>query len=142
MSRRVDGCVFCGIVAGTEPATIRGETRDSIAIDPLGPVAADHLLFIPREHVPDAGSVPEVTARVARDAAAWARRRGVAFNLITSAGAAATQSVWHLHWHYVPRHPDDQLMVPWGTLHGENPQDPHRCKGMRELERQLAEVRR
>jgi hypothetical protein len=31
-------------------------------------------------------------------------------------------------------------MVPWGTLHGENPQDPHRCKGMLALEQQLAEV--
>lgn len=131
-------CVFCEIVAGTSPATIVGQTRDSLIIVPLGPVIDGHVLFIPREHVADAGSVPEVTARVVRDAAGWGARRGVAFNLIASAGVAATQSVFHLHWHYVPRGQGDQLMVPWGTLHGENPQDPHRCKGMVALEQRLA----
>lgn len=134
-------CVFCEIVAGTSPATVVGRTRDSLIIVPLGPVIDGHVLFIPHEHVADAGSVPEVTARVVRDAAGWGARRGTAFNLITSAGAAATQSVWHLHWHYVPRGQGDMLMVPWGTLHGENPQDPHRCKGMVDLERKLSASR-
>lgn len=47
-------------------------------------------------------------------AAEYAAKLGSAFNIITSAGAAATQSVWHLHLHVVPRSTDDGLMVPWG----------------------------
>jgi len=32
-------------------------------------------------------------------------------------------------------------MVPWGTLHGENPQDPHRCKGIVALGAEVASLR-
>ena len=32
-------------------------------------------------------------------------------------------------------------MVPWGTLHGENPQDPHRCKGIVTLDAEVASLR-
>lgn len=34
-------------------------------------------------------------------------------NFITSAGPAATQSVFHLHVHLVPRFEDDGLILPW-----------------------------
>ena len=34
-------------------------------------------------------------------------------NLITSVGAAATQTVKHLHIHIVPRHEGDGLHLPW-----------------------------
>lgn len=35
------------------------------------------------------------------------------FNLITSSGRWATQTVKHLHIHYVPRRKDDGLTLPW-----------------------------
>jgi histidine triad (HIT) family protein len=35
------------------------------------------------------------------------------FNLITSQGAAATQTVMHLHLHLVPRTDGDGLKLPW-----------------------------
>jgi histidine triad (HIT) family protein len=36
-----------------------------------------------------------------------------AANLITSKGSAATQTVFHLHVHLVPRQVDDGLPLPW-----------------------------
>lgn len=51
-----------------------------------------------------------------------------ASNLITSAGAAATQSIDHLHIHFVPRKVDDGLMTPWGTIYGDEPSAPHWCR--------------
>ena len=36
-------------------------------------------------------------------------------NLITSIGAAATQTVFHLHVHVVPRHEGDGLLLPWSN---------------------------
>lgn len=133
----MSGCVFCGIVAGRAPATIVGSTPHTLIIVPLGPVVDGHVLVIPRQHVADAAEDLTVTADVMADAAAWAGHQGTPFNLITSAGRAATQSVFHLHVHYVPRAEDDGLMVPWGTAWGENPQDPHRCRGMVALQAQL-----
>jgi histidine triad (HIT) family protein len=86
----------------------------AVAFEPLNPVTAGHLLVVPRVHVRDAGEDPEVTGHVASLAAAIAGPASEgAYNLITSAGPAATQSVFHLHFHIVPRWVNDGLMLPW-----------------------------
>lgn len=108
-------CVFCEIVAGRAPATVLEEWPGAIAIVPLNPVVEGHTLVIPVEHVTSAASEPTVTADTMYRAALFARRFE-SFNLITSTGRAATQSVPHLHIHVVPRAEDDRLMVPWGTV--------------------------
>lgn len=110
---RPRNCPFCQIVAGRARAEIVGRTRDSILFVPLNPVTVGHVLIVPQEHVADAADDPELAARSARDAAGWADRRGLAYNLITSGGPDATQTVFHLHWHYVPRHSGDGLPLPW-----------------------------
>lgn len=135
--RPTEPCVFCDIIDGLSPAVQVQETGASITIVPLSPVTTGHVLFIPRRHVEDAATDPWLTGQVMMDAAAYAARAGGEFNLLTSAGRAATQSVFHLHIHYVPRSPSDQLMLPWGTLHGEDPTRPHFCAGMISLEQEI-----
>ena len=133
----VSGCVFCGIVAGTEPATMVDHWHDAVAFVPLNPVVSGHTLIVPREHVPDAVDSPAVTGMVMVRAAEFARKYE-ASNILTSVGAAATQSVFHLHVHVVPRRLGDQLMLPWGTT--GDPHAPHRCKGMDVLQARLTEL--
>lgn len=116
-----DECVFCEIVAERAPAEVVGRTRDTVLITPLNPVTPGHVLVIPREHVPDAAADREITARTYADAAGWAARVGMHFNLITSGGRAATQTVFHLHVHYVPRQPGDGLALPWTAPHAGGP---------------------
>lgn len=107
-------CVFCEIVARRAPAErVPAEGLHSIAIVPLRPVTPGHVLFISHTHVRDATGSPWVTAEVVADAARWARQQARPFNLITSAGAEATQTVFHLHVHYVPRSEGDGLALPW-----------------------------
>lgn len=117
-------CVFCKIIAGEEPATFVAEWDETVAFLPLNPVVEGHVLFVPREHVIAAHDVPAVTAQVAGRLAEWAwtvqlatayRRAGhrEEYNLITSFGAAATQTIPHLHIHYVPRRAGDGLALPW-----------------------------
>lgn len=111
-----DACVFCAIVAGDAPATVVRRWSDAIAIVPLGPVVDGHVLVIPTAHVRDALEDPEVTAAVARRAAEIAPHP---CNLIANVGPEATQTVWHLHWHVVPRADGDGLALPWsGGRHG------------------------
>lgn len=105
-------CVFCDIITGTGPATIVAEWPDAIAFVPLGPVVAGHTLVVPREHVANAIEKPSVTAATMARAAEYAARHD-ALNLITSVGAAATQTVYHLHVHVVPRVEGDHLALPW-----------------------------
>ena len=104
-------CVFCEIVAGNVPATIDREWDDCIAFHPRNPVTDGHLLVVPRVHRADASVDPAVTAAVMGRAAELAMRASC--NLITSVGAAATQTVMHLHVHVVPRRVGDGLMLPW-----------------------------
>jgi histidine triad (HIT) family protein len=132
-------CVFCAIVAGRAPATVVEEWDDALAIVPLGPVVDGHVLIIPKRHVSNYTENPRHTGQLmARVAEYGARHRSS--NVITSMGKAATQSVFHLHIHVVPRSEDDQLMVPWGTIYGDNPQAPHWCRVAQGLREALLEV--
>lgn len=83
---------------------------------PLNPVTEGHRLFVPITHVVDAAEHPAATADTFGAAAAYAKEKLSAlqsFNLITSAGEYATQTVEHLHVHLVPRRKDDGLTLPW-----------------------------
>jgi histidine triad (HIT) family protein len=107
------GCPFCDIVAGQAPATIVHEWDDTIAITPLNPVVDGHTLVIPKTHVDDFAAAAYVTSRTMSKASILAHRMDVPMNLITSKGPEATQSVFHLHVHLVPRAVDDGLALPW-----------------------------
>ncbi|GGX40535.1 HIT family protein [Streptomyces noursei] len=107
-------CVFCDIAAGKAPATIIREWPDALAFRPRsGGVNDGHTLVIPRTHVADAIEDPDVTADAVRRAAQYAAEAGADLNLITSVGPHATQTVFHLHWHIVPRAKADGLPLPW-----------------------------
>lgn len=102
-------CVFCDRIS-------RGEydkQRIGFCFEPLNPVVSGHRLFVSRRHVTDASVDPEVTAEVVAAASHYAQWQGVDFNLITSGGSYATQTVFHLHVHYVPRFEGDGLTLPW-----------------------------
>ena len=106
-------CIFCKIINGEAPAKDYAVFIGAVAFEPLNPVTPGHRLFVPKHHVEDAGSDIGATQTVFALAAAYASVQGRHFNLITSGGAAATQTVWHLHVHYVPRSYGDCLALPW-----------------------------
>ncbi|MFG2956290.1 HIT family protein [Streptomyces sp. NPDC048291] len=107
-------CPFCAIVAGSAPARVVRRWPDSLAIVPLSAVTAGHTLVIPKTHVADVGVDPAVSAATMRRAAELAAEFG-ACNIITSRGELATQSVFHLHLHLLPRRHQDGLALPWAA---------------------------
>ncbi|MFF0004857.1 HIT family protein [Streptomyces tibetensis] len=111
---RVGGsCPFCRIVRGLAPAEVLRDWPDALAILPWGGgVTAGHVLVLPKTHVPDVAADPLVSAATMRRVAELAGEMGDC-NVITSRGAAATQTVPHLHVHLVPRHHGDGLSLPW-----------------------------
>ncbi len=98
-------CPFCPM--------FREKGPDIIVITPLNPVVFGHKLVIPREHTEDFTEQPSLTGVVMERAAEEARMTGGQFNLITSKGPDATQTVFHLHVHLVPRIVSDGLKLPW-----------------------------
>lgn len=137
-------CPFCEIVAGRAPAGLvrhRDHWPDAMAIVPLNPVTEGHTLIIPKVHVRDFGADPEVTAATMLRAAEHVLWSARPMNLITSKGREATQSVFHLHVHLVPRAEGDGLALPWYsgkrsraeiTVH---PDPPHVAEALRDVRR-------
>jgi histidine triad (HIT) family protein len=89
------------------------ETSLGLIIEPLDPVTTGHVLVLPKQHVEDLSAAGMLGGDMATLASIWARGRYPSYNVITSVGAAATQTVRHLHWHIVPRDPNDGLPLPW-----------------------------
>lgn len=115
VARERANCVFCRMWddEALRPRDWWTYANGHIArFTPLSPVTSGHMLFIPRIHVRDAGQLPDWSARVLQVASSYAAGLE-ACNIITSKGAAATQSVFHLHVHVVPRHEGDELALPW-----------------------------
>lgn len=140
--KRDKPCVFCEIVAGHAPGNVAKDWDRAIALVPLTPVVEGHVLIIPKRHVAHAGEDPQVTGDTMACASEYAGILHDSFNLITSAGRAATQSIGHLHIHVVPRAVDDELMTPWGTIYGDDPTAPHWCRVAQELQDSLTEMKR
>jgi len=104
-------CPFCARIAAGEYDYY---DKHSVAFQPLNPVTPGHFLVVPRKHVLNAFEGPAQAGRAMSFAAKLATDMSlVAANFITSAGSAATQTVWHLHLHVVPRRDDDGLHLPW-----------------------------
>lgn len=106
-------CVFCRIVAGEEPAEILWRDHGAMVITPIGPVTPGHVIAIPERHSTDFTGDWQATSDAMYAAFQWARQFAGDMNLITSKGKAATQSVFHLHVHLVPRKENDGLALPW-----------------------------
>ncbi|MER7272041.1 HIT family protein [Micromonospora carbonacea] len=115
-----NGCPFCEIVQREAPDT-REVYRDehTVAFFPLEPATLGHTLVVPRNHVPDIWSLDEETAsRLARitlrlSHAVRRATRPEGLNIIQSNGKVATQTVFHLHVHIVPRWSTDKLGRIW-----------------------------
>lgn len=114
-----DGCPFCAAAAGDGLTVIVYEDDATLAMFPLRPAATGHTLVLPRRHVPDLWALdPRDVAPLGAAVLIVARaiRRALkpdGLNVITSAGAAATQTVPHLHVHLVPRWHGDSFGNIW-----------------------------
>lgn len=108
-------CPFCAMwseVAKRPPTWWTYPGGHVARLVPLNPVVPGHVLFIPMGHVADAGVLPDRAAGVMRMAASYIQGLDDA-NIITSKGAAATQTVPHFHVHVIPRFAGDGLALPW-----------------------------
>ena len=108
------GCGFCSSARG-EPLTRvvrRWRWRGVVALETINPVVPGHIVVVSKWHSCDAGDNPKIAAKVMRCAAELVAEMSAA-NIITSKGAAATQTAFHLHVHIVPREEGDELTLPW-----------------------------
>lgn len=107
-------CPFCDIIAGRAPADwilMPDYWPDAVAFLSNRPVAEGHTLVVPKLHVRDFASDPEVTAIVARRAAELVRFTSRPMAYLSLQGEEAGQEVMHLHLHLIPREAGDGLRI-------------------------------
>lgn len=118
-------CIFCKIIAGELPCTKLYEDAATLAFMDINPINPGHALAIPKVHAKDVFAIDEeaisATVRTARKVARAARAAlsPAGVNLLQSNGPAAGQSVFHLHFHIIPRHPGDGLRFNWQMVPGD-----------------------
>jgi histidine triad (HIT) family protein len=115
----MDSCVFCRIVAKQIPATVVHEDADTLAFMDIGQVNPGHVLVAVKEHVENLYALDDAQAAAVFGAAARVARaiRGAfepqGLSVYQANGAAAGQTVFHLHLHLVPRYEGDGMALTW-----------------------------
>lgn len=119
MSADLD-CPFCAIIDGSNrTAKILYQDDNIIVFVPVEPATEGHILVVPKRHVSDiwgleiaeAEYIAAVAVRMAHALRLALQPEGL--NVIQSNGAAATQTVPHVHVHLVPRWSDDRMKLDW-----------------------------
>ena len=106
-------CIFCKIINKEIPAKIIAESDDIFVIQDLHPKAPIHYLILPKKHIvninylddKDLQYMTEI-AKMTRDLAKEIQQEKgltdpLAFNLLSNNEAAAGQSVFHMHFHFI-----------------------------------------
>ena len=128
----MNDCIFCKIIAGEIPSVKVYEDDDVIAFMDISPVIHGHTLVLPKTHVPNLLEAPDgVLAKVFSVAKRIANAQMKAFradgvNIHQTNGAAAGQSVFHLHVHVIPRYNDDGHSWNWTSRPYASPDEAAR----------------
>ncbi len=116
---KLDDCIFCKIANGQIPSNTVYEDNNIRAVLDLSPAAKGHTLVIPKEHFADALCADKETlgnVYAAASKAANAVKKAMncdGINIVQNNGAAAGQTVMHLHVHIIPRYEGDERIVTW-----------------------------
>ena len=108
-------CIFCLIAGGEIPCDKVYEDDTVLAFLDLSPVHPGHTLVIPKKHYKDMLEVPAelgtaVFAALKKVGAAVVKATGATgFNVMQNNGLSAGQTMFHIHWHIIPRFDGDGL---------------------------------
>lgn len=111
-------CIFCEIAARTSEAEIVFENEKYIAFLDINPVNYGHTLVMPKKHFDNFLTVPaqdleELTKLTQYLSGAIKRAlKADGFNVISNNGTSAGQSVFHFHYHIIPRYENDFHIQP------------------------------
>jgi histidine triad (HIT) family protein len=115
-------CVFCKIVKGELPSAKLREGKNALAILDINPLSWGHSLIISKKHYEN---LLETPSEVLEEMILLSKEIGravitaggfSAFNLLQSSGSAAGQVIMHIHFHIIPRKPDDGIGILWKTF--------------------------
>lgn len=114
-----DDCTFCAIARGETPARIIREDERTIAFMDINPATPGHCLVIPKAHADDIVDADPLDVAACATAARLLSQKAIdslgadGAAVVSFARPAAGQTVFHLHFHVIPRREGDGLVQPW-----------------------------
>lgn len=114
-ARDTAACPFCQIITAQAPAVFLATWPDAVAFVPLESTITGHALIVPHRHIERPEDDAEVSGTAWQRGLQYAARLGADYNLIVNVGEDATQTIPHLHLHYLPRSKGDTVQLPWST---------------------------
>jgi len=111
-------CIFCEIASKDAEAEVIFENEKFVAFLDINPVNYGHTLVVPKKHYDNFLTIPaedlcELTGLTQYIAGAVKRAlKADGFNIISNNGNSAGQSVFHFHFHIIPRYENDFHMRP------------------------------
>ena len=119
----MDNCIFCKIINGEIPAKKIYEDDIVICFLDINPVKTGHTLIIPKKHFEnifdcDDLYLSEVIKAVKLIANHYKSLGFKAVNILNASGKEAEQSVFHLHFHILPKKSLEEFKS-WPVLPGE-----------------------
>lgn len=117
-------CIFCKIVNKEVEASVVFEDDKCIAFLDIQPVNPGHTLVIPKKHFVNLGDCPDelashiitVVKKINKGLSESVKCEGV-FNAVMN-GEAASQEVFHLHFHAIPRFKGDGFGFKFDEAYG------------------------
>ena len=114
-------CIFCRIIKKEVPAIIVYEDKDVICFLPNKIEVYGHTLIVPKKHYVDLYDIPEEILcklnTVAKKLTLAYKKKinATGVNLMHASGKDGQQSVFHFHFHLLPRFKNDGLNT-WPKL--------------------------
>ncbi|MBD3948789.1 HIT family protein [Tuanshanicoccus lijuaniae] len=120
-------CIFCKIIKGEIPSSKVYEDDIVYAFLDISQTTPGHTLVVPKEHVDDIFAYSdELAANVLARLPKIARALDAAFpemeglNILNNNREMAYQTVFHSHWHLIPRYSqEDGFKLTFATHTGE-----------------------
>ncbi|MBT5338443.1 HIT domain-containing protein [Candidatus Falkowbacteria bacterium] len=111
----MDNCIFCEIITKKKPAKIIYENRDVLCFLPKKIEVHGHTLIVPKKHFQDLYDIPakilcELTKATKFLTIEYQKSiKATGINLMHASGKDAQQSIFHFHFHLLPRFQNDSL---------------------------------
>ncbi|MCQ2517520.1 MAG: HIT domain-containing protein [Lachnospiraceae bacterium] len=135
---RKDDCIFCKLANGDIPTnSIYEDDKFNVILD-AGPATKGHALILPKEHFDNVYEIPDewiadvavLSKKLAMKMKAKLNCDGL--NFIQNNGLCAGQTVFHYHYHIIPRYEGDGQELLWKPTEPDADAQAVLCKLLKE----------
>lgn len=112
-------CIFCRILREELPCAVVYQNEHVLAFLDISPISPGHCLVIPKVHYSRLEDCPPSVAGVLAENLGHISQAVIQsvsapdYNILNNNGRAAGQLVDHIHFHIIPRQPEDGVFSRW-----------------------------